>query len=181
MDFISSSSLNVLTRRVPPGRAGGRGGRGGKRAHKQASAGLLLLDGSNYDVGPPRLSARPLRHRPFVSRLLMCCGLLIFPPSVTLGRVWWGGGDRPGQTQTSVLCVLSGASVICAQLSQQPEPGPSRRPPANQQPGWLALDRDSHASTPLPVALQLPVSFWFCDWVIRALKQTRYSYCITQL
>lgn len=52
------------------------------------------------------------------------------------------------------------------------------RTAASQSPTRLGLDLDSlwKGAMPVsPIALQLPVWFWFCDWVIKALMQTCYQ------
>lgn len=106
-----------------------------------------------------------------------------FPPSVTLGRV---GRNGPGQHGCCALtvapclaCILSGASIICTQLSPQPVPGASRRRPITNQAGFgpgQAVE-SSHASIPhRSAACCLVLVLWLGNQSFNSDPLSRPSY-----
>lgn len=109
-----------------------------KRVHKHALGGQLMC---GINTGPVLC----------VSTHLICYGLLMSAPPVTLGRQL----SRRAELligPVPVLRPLSGASIICTQLSPQPVPGADRRRPITDQPGFGSGQsvEASHASIPTP-------------------------------
>lgn len=139
-----SSSLNVLTTRPT-------GLRGRGPANRPRQAAYYWKDPITTCSSRLRaLSTRPS----FVSHLLICCGLLIFLPLSLWAELGETVQDNTDAAAVVVApCpsrVLSGASIICTQLSPQPVPGPSRRRPITSQTGFGSGQavESSHASIP---------------------------------
>lgn len=117
--------------------------------------------------------------RSFVSHLLICCGLLIFLPL----SLWAELGETVQDNTDAAL--LSWPRVCPASSQELPSFAHSchrslcqdlaAAAAAGQSPTRLGWDLDSllKAVPVSSIALQRLVSFWFCDWVIRALMQTR--------